>query len=273
MSRVFDRARAYLRGYLEGGYVEAFFRNDVPAAGARGGRDLSRALPLRSGPGPRGRGSSGARRDRCADRAGPAARSLARGRRCPHVRCGSRRRSGARDRRESSMMSDRTDSLFDDMAKRRSIIPNRLTLGIDEAGRGPSVGPMVMAAVAIDYEGRGRADAQGPARLEGVRRRRGCARAAQRARRRGPRTRALRPDVSRSRSPRSISASAAASSTSSSASTRVEARSIRRPPATRSSPTASACSPRSASSTRSSSRWTVPRTRTRRSRQPRSSRR
>ncbi|HEX5062643.1 MAG TPA: dynamin family protein, partial [Kofleriaceae bacterium] len=30
MSRVFDRARAYLRGYLEGGYVEAFFRNDVP---------------------------------------------------------------------------------------------------------------------------------------------------------------------------------------------------------------------------------------------------
>jgi len=30
LSRVFDRAHAYLRGYLEGGYVEAFFRNDVP---------------------------------------------------------------------------------------------------------------------------------------------------------------------------------------------------------------------------------------------------
>ena len=30
LSRVFDRARAYLRGYLQGGYVEAFFRNDVP---------------------------------------------------------------------------------------------------------------------------------------------------------------------------------------------------------------------------------------------------
>jgi len=30
LSRVFDRARAYLRGYLSGGYVEAFFRNDVP---------------------------------------------------------------------------------------------------------------------------------------------------------------------------------------------------------------------------------------------------
>ncbi len=30
LSRVFDRARAYLRGYLEGGYVEAFFRHDVP---------------------------------------------------------------------------------------------------------------------------------------------------------------------------------------------------------------------------------------------------
>jgi tetratricopeptide (TPR) repeat protein/GTPase SAR1 family protein len=30
LSRVFDRTRAYLRGFLEGGYVEAFFRNDVP---------------------------------------------------------------------------------------------------------------------------------------------------------------------------------------------------------------------------------------------------
>jgi tetratricopeptide (TPR) repeat protein len=30
MARVFDRARAYLRGYLEGGYVDSFFRNDVP---------------------------------------------------------------------------------------------------------------------------------------------------------------------------------------------------------------------------------------------------
>jgi tetratricopeptide (TPR) repeat protein/GTP-binding protein EngB required for normal cell division len=30
MARVFERARAYLRGYLEGGYIDSFFKNDVP---------------------------------------------------------------------------------------------------------------------------------------------------------------------------------------------------------------------------------------------------
>lgn len=30
LARAFDRTHAYLRGYLEGGYVESFFRNDVP---------------------------------------------------------------------------------------------------------------------------------------------------------------------------------------------------------------------------------------------------
>lgn len=54
LSQVFDRARAYLRGFLEGGYVEGFFRNDVPRlelaedavyhALVRGAPDLDREI-------------------------------------------------------------------------------------------------------------------------------------------------------------------------------------------------------------------------------------
>ena len=51
---MFDRARAYLHGFLDGGYVEAFFKNDVPRlelaedavyhALVRGAPDLDREL-------------------------------------------------------------------------------------------------------------------------------------------------------------------------------------------------------------------------------------
>jgi tetratricopeptide (TPR) repeat protein/GTPase SAR1 family protein len=58
LAQIFDRARAYLRGYLDGGSIDAFFRNDVPRlelsedavyhALIRGAPDLDReiALPL-----------------------------------------------------------------------------------------------------------------------------------------------------------------------------------------------------------------------------------
>jgi hypothetical protein len=54
LSRVFDRTRAFLRGYVEGGYVEGFFHNDVPRlelaedavyhALVRGAPDLDREI-------------------------------------------------------------------------------------------------------------------------------------------------------------------------------------------------------------------------------------
>jgi tetratricopeptide (TPR) repeat protein len=63
LAQVFDRARAYLRGYLDGGSIDAFFRNDVPRlelaedavyhALIRGAPDLDReiAVPLARGGG------------------------------------------------------------------------------------------------------------------------------------------------------------------------------------------------------------------------------
>jgi tetratricopeptide (TPR) repeat protein/GTPase SAR1 family protein len=56
LAQIFDRARAYLRGYLDGGSIDAFFRNDVPRlqleedavyhALIRGAPDLDRELAV-----------------------------------------------------------------------------------------------------------------------------------------------------------------------------------------------------------------------------------
>ena len=150
LSRVFDRARAYLRGYLEGGYVEAFFRNDVPRlelaedavyhALVRSAPDLDREL---------GEPLARAATDALTALAAPP-RSLGRRRRCPGA---SISRSASAARSSSPRLGyDRPRSPADAARHRTgsACIPNRLTLGIDEAGRGPSIGPMVMAAVALD---------------------------------------------------------------------------------------------------------------------------
>ena len=132
------------------------------------------------------------------------------------------------------------------MRTRRSPFPNRLTLGIDEAGRGPAIGPMVMAAVALDSRAAAVAD---PRRACATRRPTAPARTRTRsAASSPPRSARARCSSRRSRSstPRSTSASARGELNVLERELATQADRAGARGATGSSPTASACSRRCA---------------------------